>query len=143
MQPVDRNIHMFFSIKTHMYTNTSSIKLPYIISWKHHTHKVNAIHAHASFRSLWEVSSRFRYRSLGMWAPSFHWPNSMGREPPLRSVLYAICLCLMLNNILYSHFHDHAFNTCFQYKSINSLTHQFINQYLRNLNHNRSRQSNI
>jgi hypothetical protein len=26
MQPVDRNIHMFFAIKTQMYTNTSSIK---------------------------------------------------------------------------------------------------------------------
>jgi hypothetical protein len=89
MQLVDRNIGMFFSIKTHVHTNMSSIKLPYIISWKHHTHKDNAIHAHASFRSLWGVSSWFRYRSLGTWAPSFHWPSSMGREFPILLANYS------------------------------------------------------
>jgi len=141
MQLVDRNMHMFLSVKTHMYTNMSSIKLLYIISWKHHTHKDKAMHAHASFRLFWDVSSRFYIDQIesdvnsqyylpirvGCELPVLHRLNSMGREPalvivsvgrepPLRSEMYAICLCFMLNNILYFHFHNHAFNTCFQYK---------------------------
>jgi hypothetical protein len=46
MQPSDRNIHKFFPIKTLMHTNTSSIKLLYIITWKQFNyHKTNDMHA--------------------------------------------------------------------------------------------------
>jgi hypothetical protein len=46
MQPSNRNIHKLFSIETLMHTNTSS-KTTHSI--KHHSHKNNAIHAHAGF----------------------------------------------------------------------------------------------
>jgi hypothetical protein len=46
MQPFDRNIHKFFSIETLIHTNTFSIKLLYIITWKQFNyHKTNAMHA--------------------------------------------------------------------------------------------------
>jgi len=45
MQPSDRNIHKFFPIETLMHTNTSSIKLLNIITWKQFNyHKTNAIY---------------------------------------------------------------------------------------------------
>jgi hypothetical protein len=48
MQPIDKNIHMFFAIKTHMHTNTSSIKTTifYIMKTSHNLN--HAMHAHDS-----------------------------------------------------------------------------------------------
>jgi hypothetical protein len=55
MQPIDRNIHMFFAIKTHMYTNTSSIKttILYIMKTLHNLN--NVMHAHDSLIILCEA----------------------------------------------------------------------------------------
>jgi hypothetical protein len=47
------------------------------------------------------------------------------------------CSCFMFNahaQLVYYYFRAHASDTCFQYKTINNSTHQFIKQYLRNLN---------
>lgn len=46
--------------------------------------------------------------------------------------LIIVCSCCS-----YFMFHAHTLDTCFKYKTINNSTHQFIDQYLRNLNLNR------
>jgi hypothetical protein len=66
MQPSHKNIRMFFPIETLMHTNTSSIKLLNIITWKKFNyHKTNAMHAcyssciHACFCFLFYLSFCF------------------------------------------------------------------------------------
>jgi hypothetical protein len=53
MQPVDRNIHMFFAIKTYIHTNTSSIKTTIFCIMKT-SHNLNNAHAHDSLIILCE-----------------------------------------------------------------------------------------
>jgi hypothetical protein len=132
---------MLLPIKTHMHTtNTSTIKLL--------TYHENITLIKTMLWMLMQVSV------------VLHRPNSMGSvshnttfrlefcsflwdvNPNSFHVQYVTCSCLMLKTIYIFQFHDHAYSTCFQYKSMNSLRHQFINQYLRNLNPNRNKQSN-
>jgi hypothetical protein len=137
MQPFDKNIQMLLSIKTHMHTNTFSIKLLYIILWKHHTHKDNVIHAHASFRSFtpycqvpWDVNPHI----INPFTPYCQVPWDV---KPHLIIVCPCCSCFMFHahdQLVYYYFHAHAIDTYFQYKTTNNSTHQFINQYLRNLN---------
>jgi hypothetical protein len=150
MQPVDRKIKMFLSINTHMHTNTSNIKLLYIISWKHHTHKVNAIHAYVSFHSfnpccqvLWDenphLTSAFtpccqvpwdvNPHLISSFTPCYQVPWDVNPNPHL--IIVCPCYsCFMFHahtQLVYYYFHAHALNTYFQYKTRNNSTHQFIN----------------
>jgi hypothetical protein len=63
MQPVNRNIHMFFAIKTHMHTNLSSIKTAifYIMKTSHNLNSV--MHAHDSLIILCEAYPLVRYEA--------------------------------------------------------------------------------
>jgi len=61
MQPVDKNIHMFFAIKTHMHTNTFSMKIQYSIILSHNLN--NAMHAHDSLIILCEAYPLVRYEA--------------------------------------------------------------------------------
>jgi hypothetical protein len=128
MQPSDKNIKMLLFIKIHMHTNTSSIKLLYIILWKYHTYKDNVIHAHASFRSFtsycqvpWDVNPHL----INPFTPCCQVPWDVNPH------LIIVCLCCSCFTF---YAHAHALDTYFQYKTINNSTYQFINQYLRNLN---------
>jgi hypothetical protein len=53
MQPVDRNIHMLFDIKTYIHTNTSSIKTTIFCIMKT-SHNLNNAHAYDSLIILFE-----------------------------------------------------------------------------------------
>jgi len=55
MKPVDRNIHMFFAIKTYMHTNTSSIKTTIFYIMKRSHNLNNTMHTHDSLIILCEA----------------------------------------------------------------------------------------